>query len=178
MAATNRRLDRNRQDGFSLIELVMVMIVLGVLGAVALYPMMTNTIQAYNYASRQEITSGQLRVGLERIARELREVEETGGSFSFTIGTVNRVGFTKTDGVTVIIDGSVLPNVSIQYSTPALTRNLVTLATAFTFAYFQADGVTAATNVTNVRIISIQMAVQDPVSGFSQSQSTRVVLRN
>jgi len=170
-----------KHQGFTLIEMTMVIVIMGVLGVVALYPMMTNTISAYQLTSKQVATNSQLRYAVERMAREIREVQEAAGSYTFitaVAASTNSIQFTKDDLITVTISGAALPNVTMQYSSPALTRTLTDQATALTFNYFQTDGVTAATGNNDVAIVQITLALQDPVSGMAQSQTTRVSLRN
>lgn len=62
----------------------------------------------------------------------------------------------------------------------SLTRNgfgIVDNVTALTFTYFQKDGVTPATGLTDIREIKINLSVQSP-DGSARYMTTRVKLRN
>ena len=73
-----------RQAGMTLIEMVVVIIIMGILAVAAMYPMMTNTIDAYQLTSKQMASNGQMHFAMERMARELREelaIESVVGAF-------------------------------------------------------------------------------------------------
>jgi MSHA biogenesis protein MshO len=60
-----------RQNGFSLMEMVMVMVILGILAGV-LVPMFMESMSAYDDTKQRARLVGKGRLALERIAREVR----------------------------------------------------------------------------------------------------------
>src|SRR5437868_1186657 len=80
----------NKQQGFSLIELVMVIILLGII-AVVISKMYATTLTAAQTEQNVTDALSQGRIGIERMARDMRVVRSAGdisvmtsGEFSFT----------------------------------------------------------------------------------------------
>ena len=167
--------------GFTLMELVVVLIVLGLMTSFAV-PYMSNGVRAYNDTAAALQTTSKLRYASERIARELREVNNVGGNFAIATPvttTGNSISFTKWDGAQFIqvTISDTAPTLSLAYDTLASGANF-TLSdelTSITFDYFQSDGVTQATGINNVAFIEFELILNN---GNSYSQRSRVALRN
>ena len=90
MPAFRKSNDKPAESGFSLIELIMVMVVLSIVAAVAA-PFLRASFQSYFIGKDISETDSQARVALERLSRELRSVRApadliitSGGDMSFT----------------------------------------------------------------------------------------------
>jgi len=161
--------------GFTLIELTMMLVVVGILASLSA-PLILNGLRAYDINAGNLVTLGKLRYATERIAREIRETQYNGTNYLIASMTATNLQFTKNDATTVTI-GLAAPNITLGYSTPALSATLTDQATALQFNYFQADGVTVATDNANVAYIEVTVTLNDPNSG-AYTQRTRVGLRN
>jgi prepilin-type N-terminal cleavage/methylation domain-containing protein len=171
-----------RQHGFTLIELIITMVLVGILtafGASMIYSNMTTVISV----NSGQATLDQARIAIARVARELREVKYT-TSFTYSITSTmapssTSVTFVRSIGgsdvtVTLAKSGS---DLTLQYSSPAVTSTLVSGVTSLSLDFYDGNGaVTAST--TDVRFVSIALAVTDATSGQTVSQRTRVALRN
>jgi prepilin-type N-terminal cleavage/methylation domain-containing protein len=172
------RVPKRSERGFTLIEAVVTIVLLGILAALAA-PMLVAGARAFDATTTGLGTLSNLRYATERIARELREVQYTGGAFSFGVGGMGATSatFTKGNGTTVTITRAI-PNVTLQYSAgPAVTAVLTDQVSDLQFAYYQRDGVTAATGNGNVAIVQVTLTLNNPVTGV-YVQRTRVTLRN
>lgn len=182
------------ERGFTLIELVIVAIIAAIMAAV-ITPLALSSLRAYDNTLSNLIVLDKLRYATERLAREIREVNYTSGSFSyaFTSMGANSMAFTRTfydssgnaTSNTVTVDTGTVPNtigtsVRLTYLTPnigpmVLTDQLGSLA----FAYFDKDGCTSpACTITtnNVRYVEIALTLMH--NGNPYTQRTRVELKN
>lgn len=179
---TNRQtFSRISARGFTLIEAVLGIVLLGIL-AMAAMPVITGGITAYATTTTSLNTLSKLRYATERMAREVREVRRstvTPADYdiitNISTGTSTSLVFTKSDGnqVSLNLSGA---NVTLAYSTPAVSSTLTDQASGLTFRYYQNDGTTAASSVSNVAFVDIQLDLVE--SGNTISQRTRVALRN
>lgn len=168
---------RSSQHGFTLIETVMVTIILGLLGAAGGYAL-TNGALAFISSADAVHTVGKLRIAGKRMEREIREVRRNlGNPALYDISTMNAttLAFVKTDGTTVTLN-SAPPLATLAYSTPAGTYTLTDEVSALTFAYYRADGTTAATGNSDVAYIEIELVLTR--DGNLYPQRTRAALRN
>lgn len=169
-----------RQRGFTLIELIITTVLLGLLGAVGT-SMISDSFDTTRMVDASQVSAAQARYAFERLEREIRETQYTGGAYTISTMTATRLVFTRNDGVTVTIDktGS---NLTLGYSSPATTSTLTDQASALTLNYYSIDpGTGAATSgatASNVRLVEIALSLQDKASGQTLSQRTRVGLRN
>lgn len=165
-----------RARGFTLIEAVVTIIVLSILAAVGA-PILSGTLLTFSETTTDLHTLSQLRYATERLAREVREVRHEGGTYSVSSMAASSLAFTKRDGISVTLSGTA-PNLTIAYSTPSGTYKLTDQLQSLTLNYYQVNGVTAATNSTNLAFVQIDMTLQNPQSQGLFRQRTRVALRN
>jgi len=166
-----------RQRGFTLIEMIISLVVLALLGGAAGYGL-TGGALAYSGNAETLHTLGKLRYASERMARELREIRRstvTPANFDITAMTGTTLAFTKSDGTGVTLTGAP-PLLTLAYSTPAGTHTLTDQVGSLSFAYYQADGSTAASGAGNVAFVEFNLVLTR--NGNSYPQRTRVALRN
>ncbi|MEZ5542583.1 MAG: prepilin-type N-terminal cleavage/methylation domain-containing protein [Pseudomonadota bacterium] len=165
------------QRGFTLLELVITLMILALLGAAAGYGL-TGGALAFSSNADNLRTLGKLRYASERVARELREIRRSSANpaiFDITAMSGTALAFTKRDGTGVTL-GIAAPLLTLAYTTPAGTYTLSDQVGSASFAYYRADGTTAATGSSDVAFVEFNLAlVQD---GDSYPQRTRVALRN
>lgn len=173
-----------RARGFSLIELVITIVIIGIVAAVGA-PMLSSGLLVFNAATVEFNTLAKERYAMERIVRELRAINynTAAASYNVTLASVgaNTITFTKTDGVQVTLNGSAPPALNITYAPgggPAvLTDQLAAAGLAFTG--YQADGVTTTTNAGNMAFIDVSLALlRPPANATSFARVTRVQLRD
>lgn len=182
--STSRSLRTRAQAGFTLIELVMVMVILGIVGF-TVSALLSGGVGAFTAGREAVDTLSELRLTSERIARELRTVRRnpvTPTDFEFLAKTDTSVQFRRwdddTNWTTVTITASG-PNLTIDYSTVTggpytLTNSLGTLD----FDYLDSSGAETAVNA-NVAFIDIELSLVDSATPpNSYPQRTRVALRN
>ena len=168
---------RSASRGFTLLEMVIVLVMLALMTAIA-GPYLSNGVQAFNDSAAAVHTLGKLRLGSERLVRELREVRRNPAApanYDISVGTMPLV-FTKTDGETVTIDSSgallSLAYDSVAAGTPyPLSDEL----NSITFSYLQSDGSTA-TGADNVAFVEFELELTH--AGNVYRQRSRVALRN
>ena len=173
-----RRRKAGRSAGFTLIEMIMAIVVIGVLAATSA-PLLLSTFRAYETNQTNLVTLSMLRYATERMAREIREVRYTGGNYLIVMGATT-LQFTKNDAVgTVVTITGASPLVTLQYSVPAMTAILTdqVAANGLQFEYFDINnnvGVTTA----NVAYVDVVLTLTDPSSVLPAVQRTRIALRN
>ncbi len=148
---------RRKQGGFSLVELILVIIILSIIAAVG-SRMLGNGFNAY-FSGRDLIDAEwQGRYAMQRISRELREVRSaTAGDL---VISANQISFTDNSAnvITYVLSGT------------TLTRNGQPLAdgvSGLAFNYIQADGITTAAAATDVSYISVGINISLNGSNFS-----------
>lgn len=170
---------RSSQQGFSLLELVVSMIVLALLAAIAV-PFVSNGVQAYSNTAATLHSVGKLRYASERITRELREISNVGGNYMI-LTPVNTAGsnisFVKSDGTTVRIV-TTPPNVTLAYDTLAGDTDFILTdeVTGLVFNYFTEDGF-SATDVSDVAYIEFDLELDNGNALIQRSFSYSTVLR-
>jgi hypothetical protein len=118
-------------------------------------------------------------VASERLVRELREIRRDPllpANYDTTIAA-NPLVFTKSDGETVTINAAA-PLLTLAYDSvsTATPYTLTDEVSSITFTYLQSDGVTAATNSSNVAFIEFELVLTR--NGNSYPQRSRIALRN
>ena len=164
--------------GFTLMELVVTLIVLALMTSFAL-PFMSNGVRAYNDTSAGLQTLGKLRYASERLVRELREVNNTGGGFDIAsplVQNTNSITFRRSDGVTVAVsDGTPLLLMSYDNVAAGAPFPLTDELSSIGFNFYRSDGVTPATAVDNLAYIEFEIVLNN---GNTFAQRSRVALRN
>jgi prepilin-type N-terminal cleavage/methylation domain-containing protein len=196
---SGRTAHRTHCDGFTLIELIMVIVLLGILAAVG-SNMLSDSFTTTRMVNDAYARQSEARYVQERLAREAREVKYlSSGSYCITTMTASSLVYQKPDAgstdqsncntasSTVTISYSA-PNLTIAYSSPAATGTLTNAVATngFSFSYYQNDGVTVVDQTSGtisdwakkVKIIHIRLAVPDPASTSNFEQIVRVSLRN
>ncbi len=171
----------HRARGMTLIEMVLAIVIVSIVLA-ATAPIIGNTFQSYVTTRSALDTTSKARLAVERIAREIRDVNFNvgAGAYQFTTMTPTNATFTKTDGTTVAII-AIGANLNLSYSTllvappPLLTNDL----NALSLQYFQEDGTTTTTNPALVRFVEIGVTLNVPnTTGAVHTERTRVALRD
>ncbi len=166
-----------RQQGFTLMETVVGLVVLAVLGAAAGYGLANGALAFVNSTDAVH-TLGKLRYASERMAREIREIRRdpvTPALYDVSTMAPTTLAFTKTDGTSVTLN-SAAPLATLSYSSPAGTHVLTDEVGTLTFAYYQADGSTAATGDWDLAFVEFELVLTR--DGNSYPQRSRVALRN
>lgn len=154
MNGANTRFSIPRQPGFSLVELIVVIVVLGIVASMGAIVVRDGML---GYLRGREITSAdwQGRLALERITRELRDAaaiaagscDNSTSPFTFAYSDINAVP------------------ISYSQSTATLWRNGQPLADNVTGLHFyclQSDGKTYTTTPSAVYYITVSMVVSTP----------------
>lgn len=187
--------------GFSLIELIITIVVIGILGTVGA-SMLIDTHSAARQVDAGNKVAVDARYALERIAREIREVNYVAGAYTVATMTASQFTFTKTKDVNNVPTNVTVsiayasPNLALQYSLPAVTQTLSDHVQAFTFSYLDVDGCPTAVLTGGVvgskgtdglpncvtpgtiRYVQLTLTLNDPASGQPIVQRTRAALRN
>lgn len=168
---------RRRQQGFTLMEMVIALVVLGLLGSVAGYGLVGGVL-AFSETTGTVKTLGKLRYANERMAREIREIRRnpvTPANYDISTMTASNLVFTRSDGITVTL-AAAPPLVQLGYSTPALSQVLTDEVGSLSFSYLQADGSTAATGNNDIAFVDFELVLSH--NGNNYPQRSRVSLRN
>ena len=162
---------KHRTKGFSLFELIMVMVVLGIVAAVSA-PFLSASFQSYFIGKDISEIDSQARAALERLSRELRSIR---APTDLTISPTSEVTFTDVDGNAIrYCLGTVA---GCPGAAGELMRNSQPLATgisALAFSYLTKTG-TAAAAAANVFYVTVSFtATQNTVSkAFTATVSPR-----
>jgi prepilin-type N-terminal cleavage/methylation domain-containing protein len=164
-------------SGFTLMELVLSITVLALLGSVSA-PYLGNGVRAWSATASALQTAGNLRYASERIARELRDIDNVSGSFLISTPvnvSGSSISFTKADGVSVTL-GATGPDLQISYDYLAggAAFTLADELASLVFNYYRSDGL-PATTAADVAYIDYEIVLDN---GNSYAQRGRVALRN
>ena len=163
--------------GFTLMELVTVIVIVGIL-AIAAAPVLDSGVKTFRTTSASIDLLGKLRYATARMVREIREVRRNPANtaaYDISTMTATTLAFTKTDGTTVTISASP-PDVMLSYSTPAVSAILADALGSLKFSYYQIDGVTVATGVSNVAFVRVDLTLTQ--NGVPYTETSWVTLRN
>jgi prepilin-type N-terminal cleavage/methylation domain-containing protein len=165
--------DRRSERGFTLIELILVMVIIGVLSAVIAPPLMEGT-KGWTWTTQRKDLSQQARIAMDRIVREIRN---TGRKADDTpcISSAAAASFSFSD-----VNGDLINCNSITFSLSGsqVLRGAAVLAdnvSAFQMTYYDNNNGTTST-ASAVRRLSIALTL----SSGSQSVSldNEVYLKN
>ena len=162
--------------GWTLVELIMVIVIIGTL-AVFVGPVLLNAVKAYDRTQATVGTYAKMRFAMERMAREIGAIRRNPAdttAFQVASMTATNFTFTKEDGTEVALTGGGT-TVDLGY-TGVAAGTLTDRVTAFGFAYFRRDGVTAAANAAQLEFVEISLTVTDGTTPYANR--LRVALRN
>lgn len=162
-----------RQHGFTLIEMVLSITVMSIVALVGAQ-LLANGSASYSAATDSIDTFAKLRYAMTRMAAEIREADYNGTQYQITMAA-NQLVFTKQDLTTVTIatSGS---NVTLGYSSPAVTATLTDQLSSLAFAYYQSNAQTAATSAANVAYVDVSLTLSEGGTLYSRRQ--RIALRD
>lgn len=168
---------QRRSSGFTLVELIATIVVMGIMAAVG-SSVISDTFTTVNVINRNQVVSSEARYAMERIAREIREMQYIGSAYVISSMTATNMVFTKGDGAIVTLNNSGA-NLTIAYSTlsgvTATLSNKVDTS-GFALTYLDVNGTTASAS--SLRYVQIQLTLKDATTGFSSTQRSRVAVRN
>lgn len=185
-----------RRAGFTLIEMVVVIVVIGILGALVT-PVALASLRANGAILDVATTVDKARLASDRLAFEMRELNAasitTGNSSTLTFTRVDYTGPTTSRVVTIdqtapttvvvggvtqnLCNGTVLLKYSVPAIVPAYTPVLTDQMCTLSFAYYDQAG--AGTGVlADVRYIEFTLVLLPRAGGQTYVQRTRVALRN
>lgn len=171
-------MNRSRQRGFTLMEMVITILVLAILGGTAAVAIQNGVI-AFQSTGDALDTLGKLRLATERAARELRDIRRDpadNGRYDISEPfAANQIAFTKQDGtdVTLAVAGATL---TLEYDAPAGTHVLTDQLAGFTLAYYDSAG-NATASAATLAYIELEIVLTD-AAGNSLPQQTRIGLRS
>jgi prepilin-type N-terminal cleavage/methylation domain-containing protein len=166
-----------RVEGFTLAELIMVIVILGILGAFV-GPVVYNALRSYDSVQRSTNTNAKLRYAMERIAREMRDVRRQVTDSSFldvTSMTASSLAFFKTDGTRVVLNGAGSV-VNLAYSGLAGVLVDQVQSGSFSLAYFEHGGTTLAAGAASLGFVQVSMTLTD--GAVAVPARLRIDLRN
>lgn len=168
--------------GFTLIELVIAIVVLGFLAAVGA-SMFSSSFSLTAGVDAKHASTGQARYAVERLEREIREIQYSDPTYTVGDMTPNKFVFTKDNGTIVTIELNA-GNLTICYgaipcASPQTLHNQVIANPGGVglLTYYQANGTSLATDGSNLRFVQFYLSVTD-ANGQTLSQRSRVSLRN
>ncbi len=142
-----------KKDGFTIIESIMVIMILGVISAIASKPL----LQGYTaYQTNKNIINAgwQYRYSLERMARELRSIS---GATSISTATATTITFLNTSSQTItytLTGTQIMRKNSAGLNSDQILADGITNASLFD--YYDTNGVLMTAPVTGVNLLAIR----------------------
>jgi len=185
----NTHTERDRADGFTLIELIVVTVLLGILAMTASTPLLQG-LMARKQVSDDLDAIGKLRYATERIAREIRQVQyDAANGYVLTSWSSSALCFSRwgASGTTVPVSinwsGSTVIYAN-DSSCPTTGSTLVDNVSNLKFDFFAFEdsgnvispSLSSPTFKNDIRYIDITLTLTQ--DGASLSHRTRVSLRN
>ncbi len=169
------------EAGYSLIEAIIVIVILGVLGVIVATPLIETGIGWQQVSSRKNVMQ-LARLGMDKMVRELRNMQKVAGnSPNLSINsTANCISFTTVENqnLTFNLNGTVLEECSAcDCGAIVAPDNLAVNVSNFTVSCYDAANTAVACNtVTTVRRVLLQLSVSE--NGESANLDSEVSLRN
>lgn len=154
-----------RQSGFTLIEMIMVIVILGIVATVA-GQMLAASFYSYLAAEALSEADGQAHVAMARLQRELQHIRSTADLA--TMGA-SQISYTAMDGTAVTINQA---GTQLQRNGQPLAEGIGALS----FTYLQADAQAVATAAADVRYVAVAMTQTH--KGVNRSLAALVYARN
>lgn len=192
------RSNASHMRGFSLIELVIVTVVLGILAAI-LTPIMFTSLNAYNAVQGDIVVLDKLRYATERLAREIRETNYNNATgFAFASMGANSTQFTRSFSdsagnisMATVTVGNIGTAVTLAYSAPVTNPAAPVLtdelngAGGLVFTYYDQNGCDATNTtapctgaaVTAMTVRSVDISLTLSHNGQPYTQTTRAELK-
>ena len=170
---------QRRSAGFTLIEMVITIVLMGIMAVVG-SSVIADTFTTTHIINRNSAVSSEARYAMERIAREIREIQYTGSAYVTSSMTATNFVFTRSDGVIVTINNT-SADLTIAYTTGGTTVGPATLSnkvdiSGFTLTYLDvSDG---AATASTLRFVQISLNLKDTTTGFTTTLRSRVAVRN
>lgn len=166
-----------RVEGFTLAELIMVIVILGILGAFV-GPVVYNAIRAYEGVQKSTDTNAKVRYAMERIAREMRDIRRQvtdSAALDIPSMTASSMEFFKTDGTRVVLNGA---GNAVNLAYPALSGLLIdqVQAGSFSLAYLEQGGSTIAGTAASISFVQVSMTLTE--GAVTVPARLRIDLRN
>jgi prepilin-type N-terminal cleavage/methylation domain-containing protein len=176
-----RHLSTPRQHGFTLVELTLVIVLLGILSTVGVN-MISDSYTTTQIINNGNANTSTARYAMERMSREMRQVAIDGATKEFIITTASstQMSFTKAnfstqESVTIHSNGSAL---LLSNSALGVEANLAEHVSLFTLTYFDADMATPPARNGLIRFVEIKLTLSDPGHAEPVALQTLVALRN
>ena len=174
-----------RVEGFTLTELIMVIVILGILGAF-IGPVVYNALRSYEGIQTSTNTNAKVRYAMERIAREMRDIRrQVTDSAALDIPSMaaTSIAFVKTDGTQVVLEGAGTA-VTLAYAVvtnPAYSTISAMLidqvqAGSFSLGYLEQDGTTIAGTAASISFLQVTMTLTS--GAIAIPARLRIDLRN
>jgi len=141
--------------GFSLIEFIMVMVILGVIMAIGV-PLVMQATEAWVFQSQRKEMSESAKVAIGRMVREIRLVRNKTSVATASSATFR---FTDTDNRDITFGSS---GASLQRTEDGSVNTLADNLSSLSFVYYDSGGATIATPLvspdsTNIRRVEINL---------------------
>jgi len=158
MTANTRHCHRNRYHGFTLIEMVMVIVLTGIIAALGSKMLVAGFT---SYQTSRDLIQAQWQgtIALERLSRDLRTIRSATIA-DLTLTPATQITFTDTNANVI----------SYTLSGTTLMRNGQPLAdgiTSLAFSYIASDGKTTAATAAQTHYVVVDIAVSTPGSGYT-----------
>jgi prepilin-type N-terminal cleavage/methylation domain-containing protein len=167
-----------RIEGFSLVELVMVIVILGILAAFV-GPVLYNAVRSYESIQKSTDTNAKLRYAMERIAREMRDIRRQvtdTAALDIPSMTASSMEFFKTDGTRVVLNGAGnVVNLAYAASLAGMLLDQVQSG-SFSLAYFEGGASTLAGSAASIAFVQVSMTLTE--GAIAIPARLRIDLRN
>ncbi|MEW6428612.1 MAG: type II secretion system protein [Thermodesulfobacteriota bacterium] len=166
------RIDRRRTGGFTLLEIVLTLAILGVLGAMAGLGVVQIT-KGFVFSRDNTETAGKAQLAMLRIIKEFTVVRSVGSGSASAITFTAQHGAATTKTYTLSLSGA-----NLMMNDGGSNDILANRVTGFTLNYYDTyNGSASSTWSPSRRIIEITITVQ-AADGMTSSFSTRITPRN
>lgn len=152
--------------GFTILELILVLALVGVIGSVALFGLL-NMARSFSFVKGSGEVVGKAQLAILRLGKEFSSIKTATGSSTAITYTASRPGGDETHSVALagnnlLLDGDILTD----------------QVNAFSLSYYDTfDGAGAATWTATSKIIDISLTMNGP-EGVNPTFQTRITSRN